>query len=160
MAGWHHWLDAHEFGWTPGVGDGQGGLACCDSWGRKELDTTEWLNWTVLNCYPFLPPNSCFITKCLHLFNHLFLSQAFVTRGGLETTPFLQRRCGQRTWGEGLSQEDTIGSCVCVHTQSCPTLCNPMDYSLPGSLVQRIFQKEYWRGLPFPVFQKIIPTQG
>ena len=46
MAGWHHRLDAHEFGWTPGVGDGQGGLACCDSWGRRELDTTEWLNWT------------------------------------------------------------------------------------------------------------------
>ena len=46
MAGWHHWLDGHGFGWTPGVGDGQGGLACCDSWGRKELDTTEWLNWT------------------------------------------------------------------------------------------------------------------
>ena len=45
MAGWHHWVDAHEFGWTLGVGDGQGGLACCDSWGRKELDTTEQLNW-------------------------------------------------------------------------------------------------------------------
>jgi len=45
MAGWHHWLDAHESGWTPGVGDGQGGLACCDSWGRKESDMTEWLNW-------------------------------------------------------------------------------------------------------------------
>ena len=41
MAGWHHRLDAHGFGWTPGDGDGQGGLACCDSWGRKELDTTE-----------------------------------------------------------------------------------------------------------------------
>ena len=49
MAGWHHWLDGHEFGWTPGIGDGQGGLACCDSWGRKELDTTERLNWTELN---------------------------------------------------------------------------------------------------------------
>ena len=46
MAGWHHWLDGREFEWTPGVGDGQGGLACCDSWGCKELDTTEWLNWT------------------------------------------------------------------------------------------------------------------
>ena len=46
MAGWHHRLDGHEFGWTPGTGDGQGGLACCDSWGRKESDTTEWLNWT------------------------------------------------------------------------------------------------------------------
>ena len=46
MAGWHHWLDGHESEWTPGVGDGQGGLACCDSWGRKESDTTERLNWT------------------------------------------------------------------------------------------------------------------
>ena len=45
MAGWHHWLDGRESGWTPGVGDGQGGLACCDSWGRKESDTTERLNW-------------------------------------------------------------------------------------------------------------------
>ena len=46
MAGWHHRLDGRESEWTPGVGDGQGGLACCDSRGRKELDTTEWLNWT------------------------------------------------------------------------------------------------------------------
>ena len=50
MAGWHHWLDGHEFEWIPGVGDGQGGLASCYSWGRKESDTTEWLNWTELNC--------------------------------------------------------------------------------------------------------------
>ena len=49
MAGWHHWLDRCESEWTPGVGDGQGGLACCDSWGRKELDMTELLNWTELN---------------------------------------------------------------------------------------------------------------
>ena len=45
MAGWNHWLDGCEFEWTPGVGDRQGGLACFDSWGHKELDTTEWLNW-------------------------------------------------------------------------------------------------------------------
>ena len=45
MAGWHHWLNEHEFEETPGVGDGQGGLACCGSWGRKESDTTERLNW-------------------------------------------------------------------------------------------------------------------
>ena len=48
MAGWHHRLNGREFEWTPGVGDGQGGLACCDSWGRKESDTTERLNWTEL----------------------------------------------------------------------------------------------------------------
>ena len=48
MAGWHHWLDGPEFEWTLGVGDRQGGLVCCDSWGRKESDTTERLNWTEL----------------------------------------------------------------------------------------------------------------
>ena len=46
MAGWHHWLDGRESEWTPGVGDGQGGLACCDSWGGKEWDMTEWLIWS------------------------------------------------------------------------------------------------------------------
>ena len=49
MAGWHHRLDGHEFEQTQGVGDGQGGLACCDLWCRKELDMTKWLNWTELN---------------------------------------------------------------------------------------------------------------
>ena len=49
MPGWHHWLDGRESEWTLGVGDGQGGLACCDSWCRKESDTTERLNWTELN---------------------------------------------------------------------------------------------------------------
>ena len=48
MVGWHHRLDGHEFEWTPGVGDGQGGLVCYDSWDCKELDTTERLNWTEL----------------------------------------------------------------------------------------------------------------
>ena len=48
MVGWHHQLDRYEFEWTLGVGDRQGGLACCDSWGLKELDVTEWLNWTEL----------------------------------------------------------------------------------------------------------------
>ena len=46
MVGWHHWLNGHGFGLTPGVGDGPRGLACCGSWCRKELDMTEQLNWT------------------------------------------------------------------------------------------------------------------
>ena len=60
MAGWHHRQDGHEFGWTPGFGDGQEGLACCDSWGLKESDTTEWLNrteayldWGQVQMYPY-----------------------------------------------------------------------------------------------------------
>ena len=48
MAGWHHWLDGRESQWSPRVGDGQGGLACCNSWGRKESDTTERLTWSDL----------------------------------------------------------------------------------------------------------------
>ena len=49
MAGWHHGLDGRESEWTPGIGDGQEDLACCDLWGRKESDTTERLNWIELN---------------------------------------------------------------------------------------------------------------
>ena len=48
MIGWHHRLNGHGFWWTLRVGDVQGGLACCSSWGHKELDMTEWLNWTEL----------------------------------------------------------------------------------------------------------------
>ena len=48
MIGWHHWLNGHEFEQALGVGDGQGGLACCSPWGCKELDTTERLNWMIL----------------------------------------------------------------------------------------------------------------
>ena len=57
MVGWHRWLYGHGFGWTLGVGDRQGGPACCDSRGCKESDTTEWLNWTGhrLCSYPLSP---------------------------------------------------------------------------------------------------------
>ena len=51
MAGWHHWLDECESQWTPGVGDGQGGLVCCDSWSHKESDMTEQLIWSDLIWY-------------------------------------------------------------------------------------------------------------
>ena len=54
MIGRHHRLNGHVFGWTLGAGDGQGGLACSSSWGRKKSDRTEWLNWTetqLFNCF-------------------------------------------------------------------------------------------------------------
>ena len=51
IVGWYHWLDGHEFEQAPGVGDGQGGLACYSPWSCKESDMTEWLNWTELNQY-------------------------------------------------------------------------------------------------------------
>ena len=74
-----------EFEWTLGGGDGQGGLTCCDSWGRRESDTTEWLNWTELN----RDPNYNVLVKV---------------------------------------------------TKSCPTLHDPMDFSLPGSSFHGILQ--------------------
>ena len=77
MAGSYQQLDGREFEWTPGVGDGQGGLACCSSWGHKELNTTEQLK----------THNISLISLCVHF------------------------------------------SSV---TQSCPTLCDPMNYSTPG----------------------------
>ena len=78
MAGWHHWLDGHDFEWTPGIGDGEGGLVCSDSWGRKESDMTEQLNWTKLNC----PNSETWFYRVIILLNFmitilyfLFLSQ-------------------------------------------------------------------------------------
>ena len=68
IAGWHHQLDGHEFGWTLGVGDGQGGLACCDSWSCKESDMTEWLNWT--DTYKCVRLYFCVRLNFLGLLNH------------------------------------------------------------------------------------------
>ena len=89
MVGWHHRLDGHEFGWTPGVGDGQECLAWCSSWGCKESDTTEWLNWT------------------------------------------------EKPWALAFSWPYSVGKKVKV-TQSCLTLCDPMDYTVHGILQARI----------------------
>ena len=63
MVGWHNRLNGHGFGWTLGVGDGQGGLACCGSWGHKESDTTERLNWTELWWWDF--GNSVFLNQLI-----------------------------------------------------------------------------------------------
>ena len=64
MAGWHHWLDGRESEWTLGVGDGQGGLVCCNSWGRKESNTTERLNWTELNWTELTLSNYTLVLIC------------------------------------------------------------------------------------------------
>ena len=87
MVGWHHQLDGHEFEQAPGVGDGQESLASCNSWGHKELDTTEQLNWTELHILKwlnfilpyinifFLPVSTCYISSVQSL-SHV---QLFVT---------------------------------------------------------------------------------
>ena len=64
---WHHRLNGHEFEWTLGVGDGQGGLECCDSWVCKESDTTERLNWTELKIWHMLEINYFFQNSLIFL---------------------------------------------------------------------------------------------
>ena len=80
MAEWHHWLDGHESGWTPGVDDGQGGLGCCVSWGHKESDTTERLNWTELNwyLYSFLYGFCVSITGFWFMVTMVFISDCII----------------------------------------------------------------------------------
>ena len=74
MAGWHHWLNGCESQWTPGVDDGHGGLECCDSWGRKESDMTEWLIWS--DRYP----------TCMYVWSVMF---NFLWSYGLQPTRLL-----------------------------------------------------------------------
>ena len=78
MVGWHHRLNGHGFGWILGIGDGQGGLACWGSWGRKESDTTEDADWSSLRGESRLPldlPSSCDVLgKYIH---HTSLSLSF-----------------------------------------------------------------------------------
>ena len=71
MVGWHHRLDGHEFEWAPGVGDGQGSLACCSPWGRKKSDMTEWLNW--------LTELIVSLMETSWLLDHIFISQWVVS---------------------------------------------------------------------------------
>ena len=79
MIGWHHQHNGHEFGWTLGVGDGQGSLACCSSWGHKESDMTEWLNWTGIYTYIYIWLNHLFYYRILRVFIFANISSQSVT---------------------------------------------------------------------------------
>ena len=98
MAGWHHQLDGHEFGWTPGVGDGQGGLACCDSWLAKSR--TRLSDWTELNWTedPLLWPQ-----LLSHVFLFLFCMRQLHQRRTMQAKPRGPKEsgiqvCGLMTW--------------------------------------------------------------
>jgi len=92
MAGWHHRLNGRESEWTPGVGDGQGGLECCGSRGRKESHMTERLNWTELN----------WIFHCVYVQQ---LSYAFICwwTSGLLPCPGYYKQCCDEHWGTRVS---------------------------------------------------------
>ena len=120
MAGWHHRVNGHEFGWTPGVGDGQGGLACCDSWGCKESDTTERLNWQPLSKFLFL------LSPNLSLFN--IHATAMICTEKTQVKSYL--------W----ALKEFLGCvcvCVCVYVPDHFTACvngNTGEDSLPGGM--------------------------
>ena len=72
--GWHHWLDGHKSEWTPGIRDGQGGLGCWDSWGRKESDVTDRLNWTELEATLMSVSRQMDKEVVIHIHNGILLS--------------------------------------------------------------------------------------
>ena len=127
MVGWHHRLDGHEFEQAPGVGDGQGSLACCSPWGRKESDTTERLNSTELKIVKMVNFIIC-------VFYHTCIKHVFITIKIHVTS---------------LSRNSA--NYACVHAkllQLCLTLCNPMDHQAPLSM--GFSRQKYWGGLPYP----------
>ena len=95
MAGWHRWLDGRESEWTPGVGDRQGGLACCDSWGRKELDTTERLIWCFI-LYAIYTTHATYTTCFIKISNPLLISDCDSTHS-MCSRPFLMSVEAQNT---------------------------------------------------------------
>ena len=74
MFGWHHWLDRHEFEQAPGVGDGQESLVCCSQRGRKESDTTKWVNWTDTLFISVSWPNCTGYSVYYRLHEHFWMS--------------------------------------------------------------------------------------
>ena len=181
MAGWHHWLDGHESEWTLGIGDGQGGLACCDSWGRKESDMTEWLIWSDLiwiSVVTYLisllqlveihhhlngnqgSKNLCFARRLTGSKWHNQNSKANLSFNTPSFSPLSTLSVlygvsiNGRHYFKARSRCVSYVSVEWMHvkwrevnvTQSCPTLCDPMDYTVHGILQARILE---WVAFPF-----------
>ena len=164
MAGWHHWLDGRESEWTPGVGEGQGGLVCCDSWGHKESDTTEGLIWSDLiwseedpsgsiHSHRVDPPRwlSAYVAS-LALYEgsgtHTYWDTGG-TKEGCLLSFILAKVSAQRRAPS--SVRACQGYRVFAHElQSCSTLCDPIDCSPPGSSVHGILQARIleWVAMP------------
>ena len=94
MVGWHHRHNGHGFGWTLGVGDGQGGLACCGSWGHKESDMTERLNWTEL-MFVKAHTSLYWSIHTVQSFSHLLKKHFSVV---VQTPNGQERKCRQQFW--------------------------------------------------------------
>ena len=128
MVGWHHWCHGRELGQTPGDGEGQGSWACCGPWGHNELDTT----WELSNNNQYFSSSLGFFSSMSQSTSHFkpnsFIKQIFIVFTTQSLIP-----CSIR-----LLIPQLLGECAAVLylvAQSCPALCNPMNYSLPGSFV-------------------------
>ena len=151
MVRWHHRLDGHGFVWTPGVGDGQGGLACCSPCGLKESDMTEWLNWTEINKWILGKMFLCFAVLinifflCWNADLSIVAGCSAVNENGKQCLKKLKKRIIKSpSTAPTICPHPSIfktlfmNVCVCSVARSCPPLCNPMDCSLPGSSVHEI----------------------
>ena len=141
MVGCHHQLNGHEFQQAPGVGDGQGGLVCCSLLVCKELDMMERLNkkFQVLIKAPENQPISkltAYKIKIQHSLKECNKIQKLKHKFIIQDPIKIYQLCKRKKQSEV--------------TQSCLTLCDPMDHSLPGSSVHGNFQAIHWSGLPFP----------
>ena len=140
---WHHRLDGQEFESTLGVSDWQGGLACCDSWGCKESDTTAWLNWTELNNLSITSKlsislaNICFLYSlkilCISVMSvaTYFSMSNFIEFNSL---PFILDGSSKRSINFAYPLKEPAFRFIYFSsvTQLCLTICNPMDCSTPG----------------------------
>ena len=154
MAGWHHRLNGREFEWSPGIGEGPGGLVCCNSWGCKESDMTEQLNWTELNwSYKTRWGAECYALRSPFLSHFLPYGAGCVSSLGLSFHICKTRRMDSKrsrvhfrdnilwfsvTWSE-------------VKSLSCVRLfATPRTVAYQASPSMRFSRQEYWSGLPLP----------
>ena len=130
MAGWHHWLDGHEFEQAPGVDDGQGSLACCSPWDHKELDTTEQLNWTETTHSVLW----CFAAEALrNKYRQLWSSQSFVQNFLTVSSFFALSRLP--SWGLSGTSGSELTCLYCRHCLCIHLLCFSSESALNSGLI-------------------------
>ena len=153
MTGWHHWLDGCESQWTPGVGDGQGGLACWVSWGPKESDMTERLIWSDVICQ-FLSPS---IPPSLSPGNHKFSTSVTVLLFHVSSSvPFscfkLCPSMSMGDWIEDLTQirKSADSQVPYIKWQSTVSPLYPRVHPSVHIPSQCFFKTLCWKGLLYP----------
>ena len=128
IVGWHHRLNGHEFEQALRVGDGQGSLACCSPWGCKELDMTEQLNWT---------ETLVIFQEQQWRFSYFLYTSIRISHRNNHCLQILIEHLPKLFYS---AIKSTSANSAAKSFQSCLTLCEPIDGSLPGSPVPGILQ--------------------